>query len=149
MWQACWLDSFFLTLTTVPYPKRSTDKKAFGLAAVYLPDKLMQIGEFEEANKLLANYYLNNQKNATISIYYASSLLGCNAPEKAESVLYNLGIPKDVKSRAHYFYILAECYLIQKKNYEARQLYLLALKLPCSAKLTQLLIQKLNATRNE
>lgn len=133
---------FFLTISTVSYPKRSSDEKAYGLGAIYLPDQLMEKGKFKEASEILAKYYHENPQNTTICIYYASSLLGCNRPKDAEFVLNLLGIPND--SIGHYFYVLGECYRIQGRKQDAIQCYAHVLDCPCQQKLKNLAKQQLH-----
>lgn len=119
----------FLSISTTSYPLRNSDEKAYGLAAIYFPDKLMQKGKFKEASQILKKYYGENQENSIISLYYASSLLGCNRPKDAEFILKQMNITKD--SIGHYFYVLGECYRMQGRKQEADQCYTRVLNSDC------------------
>lgn len=127
----------FLTISTRSYPTRSSDIKAYGLAAVYVPDKLMKKGNFKDASLILSQYYRENQTNVTISIYYASSLLGSNRPKDAEFVLSRLGVPEDIDSRSHYYFELGECYRLLNRREDAIRCYNQVPEFPCSDKLKE------------
>lgn len=123
---------FFLAISRVEYPERPSDHKAYGIAASYIPDKLMQKGQFEEACRILADYYAANQDNAIISLNYASALLGCGRVKEAEFVLNLLGIPEDPTLCPRYFYESGETYRLLEEREKALQCYHEVLKSPGS-----------------
>ena len=123
---------FFLTISTVPYPERAADDKAYGLAASYIPDKLMHQGKFAEASHILGDYYADNRDNDMISLNYASALLGCNRPKDAEFILNKSGIPQDKQLTGRYYYELGETYRILNEKEKALKCYREVLRHPCA-----------------
>jgi hypothetical protein len=123
---------FFLTISTISYPQRASDDKAYGIAASYIPDKLMQKGDFDTASSILADYYAKNQENAMISLNYASALLGCNRPKDAEYILNKFGIPQDKQLIGRYCYELGETYRMLNEREKALKYYHEVLKHPCA-----------------
>ncbi len=113
-------------------PMRNSDKKAYGLAASYLPNKLMIKGRFQEARELLELCYSKNTDNPYIMLDYVSSLLGCGEPVQAEKILLKQKSIQDQILLGRYFYELAECTLILGHSKNALEYYKSALQLPIS-----------------
>lgn len=135
---------FFLAISRVEYPERASDHKSYGIAASYIPDQLMQQGKFDEACRILADYYAANQDNNIIGLNYASSLLGCGRIKDAEFVLNLMGIPEDGNLCARYFYESGETYRLLNEREKALQCYNEVLRMPCSEQRKNLTRKRMN-----
>lgn len=129
---------FFLTISTESFPIRRSDKKAYSLGAIYLPEKLMAKGNFKEAASILGEYYHKNPDNNLIGLCYASSLLGCNRPKDAEFILIEQETPKDANAYGNYFYLLGESFRMQGRIKKALKCYSRVIDCSCSEKLQAL-----------
>ena len=96
-------------------------------AAIFLANHLMKNSEFAEAEEVLKDIYGSNPDNQTVSISYASSLLGNGNAEKAEKVLMGIPEPYSRTSKVNYYYQLGESRRMQGKKNEAKICYQLAL----------------------
>lgn len=113
---------------------RSSDKKAYGIGASYIPRKLMEQGKFKDAASILKNYYLNNQDNQIISLNYASALLGSGNPKAAEIVLTSINSPIDINNGAQFYFDLGEALRLQGRKNDALKCYQMAKKYPMTEK---------------
>jgi tetratricopeptide (TPR) repeat protein len=111
---------------------RECDLKAYGIAASYLPDKLMSQGRYHQALKILEKYYMVNKKNPYIMLNYASSLMGTGQASKAGEVLFNCHYIQDQSLLGRYFYELGECAYMKCNFKGALKYYNTALQYPIS-----------------
>ena len=135
---------FFLTISTVSYPERRDDDKAYGRAASYVPDKLMKKGKFSEASTIMAEYYAKNPDNDIIILNYVSSLLGCGRPKDAEFILNTSGIPENRELAGRYYYELGETYYMLGGRKKALACYREVLKYPCADHRKKLAEKRMN-----
>ena len=96
-------------------------------AAIHLATHLMKNSEFPEAENILRGFYDANPDNQTISINYASALMGTGKPAEAEKVLLGMSEPGNRSSKVNYYYQLGESRRLQDKKNEALACYQLAL----------------------
>lgn len=97
-------------------------------AAIHLTNHLMKNSEFLEAAGILKGFYDSNPDNQTISINYASALMGTGKPEEAEKILLGISEPANRSSKVNYNFQLGESRRLQGKKAEALACYQLALE---------------------
>ena len=113
-----------------PFIIRSSDLKAYALAATYYPDKLMSRGYFSEAADMLDDYYVANPRDEIITLHYASAMMGLGKFKEAEMLLVLMGIPEHETLYQRYFYELGECNRLQGNEETAMKYYKIVCDLP-------------------
>ena len=142
------ISSFMISTYTCRGSKvRSSDKKAHGIAASYIPDKLMKIGRFEEASEMLEKEYIKNPDNPYIMINYVSSLMGIGEPKKAEKIMLKQKRIEDPALLGRFFYELAECTCMLNHLDRSVEYYNAALQLPIAAKQKKFIMKKIAMIR--
>ena len=128
-------------------PIRKSDQKAYGMAASYIPHKLMTKGKFYAAKELLQQYYTKNPENPYIMLNYVSSLMGSGSPREAEKILLQQHSIQDDALRGRYFYELAECISMLGHPKKALIYYESALKCPLSPQGEKLIKEKIKSIK--
>jgi hypothetical protein len=125
--------SFAVSAAFAPLPYiRKSDLKAYGIAAVSTPVKLMISGKFKDANKILTPLATDNPQNPYIQLEYASSLLGTGKPQKALAILVEMTPPCERHLTARRYFEIAEANRLLGNIQIARQFYTQSLRLGIS-----------------
>jgi tetratricopeptide (TPR) repeat protein len=129
-------------------PERNSDIRAFGIAASYVPDKLMASGRFAEAKDILKACYQANPDNPYILLNYASSLNGTGRAAQAEEVLWNFPEGCGAALTGRCFYELAESQYMQRKYNDAFKSYSVALRYPVSKRRRELALERIRELKS-
>ena len=135
---------FFSAYLCRNLPYRSCDDQAYGIAASYIPNKLMMQGNFADAEKILSAYYADSPSNPLIILNYSSSLLGTGQLNKAEKILYSVRMMPTPALTGRFYYELAECSFMLRKVPAAFKYYKLAIKYPISERRKELALERIN-----
>jgi tetratricopeptide (TPR) repeat protein len=130
-------------------PERRSDQSAYGLAASYMPDKLMLAGRYQQALEMLEKNYFENPENPYIMLNYVSSLMGSGRVADAENVLLHTQHIRDEKLLGRYFYELGESTYMLNNPAQALKYYNTAITYPISDQRRKLAVARIKLISNK
>ncbi len=124
--------------------ERSSDERAYGVAASIVPKALMAHGRFAEAEKILERHRSSSPDNAIININLASTLLGQRKIRDAKKILHSLEDINDPALEGRRCYELGEAALAEGAYTRAANYYIACLNLPIPETLQRLAMKRLD-----